>query len=82
MRILVVEDEPALRGQLADQLKLAGHVVDAAADGKEGLYYGQECDYDAAIVDLGLPRMDGRALIAALRASERTFPVLILTARD
>ena len=82
MRILVVEDEPALRGQLADQLQAAGHVVDAAADGEEGLYYGQEYDYEAAIVDLGLPRMDGRALIAALRASERTFPVLILTARD
>ena len=82
MRILVVEDEPALRDQLADQLKADGHVVDAAADGEEGLYYGQEYDYEAAVVDLGLPRMDGRALIAALRDSERTFPVLILTARD
>ncbi len=82
MRILVVEDEPALRGQLTEHLKAAGHVVDAAADGEEGLYYGQEFDYEAAIVDLGLPRLDGRALIAALRASERVFPVLILTARD
>ncbi len=81
MRILVVEDEPALRGQLADQLKAAGHVVDAASDGEEGLYYGQEYGYEAAVVDLGLPRMDGRALIAALRASERTFPILVLTAR-
>ena len=82
MRILVVEDEPALRGQLAEQLKASGHVVDAAADGEEGLYYGQEYDYEAAVVDLGLPRLDGRSLIAALRAGERTFPILILTARD
>ena len=82
MRILVVEDEPALRGQLAEQLRASGHVVDAAADGEEGLYYGQEYDYEAAVVDLGLPRLDGRSLIAALRAGERTFPILILTARD
>ena len=82
MRILVVEDEPALRGQLKDQLGADGHVVDAAADGEEGLYYGREYDYEAAVVDLGLPRMDGGALVAALRAGERTFPILILTARD
>ena len=81
MRILVVEDEPALRSQLAAQLAAAGHVVDAAKDGEEGLYYGQEYDYAAAVIDLGLPKMDGRALIKALRSAERAFPILILTAR-
>lgn len=81
MRILVVEDEAALRQQLQEQLTAAGFVVDAAKDGVEGRYYGQEYDYEAAIVDLGLPRMDGRTLIDVLRRSERTFPILILTAR-
>lgn len=81
MRILVVEDEPALRSQLAARLAAAGHVVDAAKDGEEGLYYGQEYDYAAAVIDLGLPKMDGRALIKTLRSAERAFPILILTAR-
>ena len=81
MRILVVEDEPALRSQLAAQLAAAGHVVDAAKDGEEGLYYGQEYGYAAAVIDLGLPKLDGRALIKALRSAEYTFPILILTAR-
>ena len=81
MRILVVEDEPALRSQLAAQLTAAGHVVDAAKDGEEGLYYGREYGYAAAVIDLGLPKLDGRALIKALRSAEYTFPILILTAR-
>ena len=81
MRILVVEDEPALRSQLAAQLAAAGHVVDAAKDGEEGLYYGREYGYAAAVIDLGLPKLDGRALIKALRSAEYTFPILILTAR-
>ena len=81
MRILVVEDEPALRSQLAAQLAAAGHVVDAAKDGEEGLYYGREYAYAAAVIDLGLPKLDGRALIKALRSAEYTFPILILTAR-
>ena len=81
MRVLVVEDEAALRGQLQEQLTAAGFVVDAAKDGEEGLYYGEEYDYEAAIIDLGLPRMDGRTLIAALRRRERAYPILILTAR-
>ena len=81
MRILVVEDEPALRSQLAAQLTAAGHVVDAAKDGEEGLYYGREYAYAAAVIDLGLPKLDGRALIKALRSAEYTFPILILTAR-
>ena len=81
MRILVVEDEQALRDQLQDSLKAEGFVVDAAADGEEGLYFGQEYEYDAAIVDLGLPKIDGIDLIARLRGDERRFPVLVLTAR-
>ena len=81
MRILVVEDEQALADQLVESLKAEGFVVDAAADGEEGLYYGQEYEYDAAIVDLGLPKVDGIELIGRLRGEERRFPVLVLTAR-
>ncbi len=81
MRILVVEDEQALQDQLLRQLKGAGYVVDVAGDGEEGLYFGREYDYDAAVIDLGLPKMDGGELIRALRAEDRRFPVLILTAR-
>ena len=68
MRILVVEDEQALQDQLHRQLTGAGYVVDVAGDGEEGLYYGREYDYDAAVIDLGLPKMDGSELIATLRA--------------
>ncbi len=81
MRILIVEDEPNLRTQLKDRLKENGYVVDVAADGEEGLYFGREYDYDAAIIDLGLPKLDGMDLIAQLRGDERDFPVLVLTAR-
>ena len=81
MRILVVEDEPNLRSQLKTRLTENGYVVDVAEDGEEGLYYGNEYEYDAAIVDLGLPKLDGMDLIAQLRAGERDFPVLVLTAR-
>jgi two-component system response regulator PhoP len=81
MRILVVEDEPNLRAQLKTRLNDNGYVVDVAEDGEEGLYFGREYEYDAAIIDLGLPKLDGMALIAQLRAGERDFPVLVLTAR-
>jgi two-component system response regulator PhoP len=81
MRILVVEDEPNLRAQLKTRLNDSGYVVDVAEDGEEGLYFGREYEYDAAIIDLGLPKLDGMALIAQLRADERDFPVLVLTAR-
>jgi two-component system response regulator PhoP len=82
MRILVVEDEPNLREQLRVQLEKKGYSVDAAADGEDGLFLGREYPMDLAIVDLGLPRMSGIELIRRLRALERTFPILILTARD
>ncbi len=81
MRILVVEDEQILQDQLVEKLKSAGYVVDAASDGEEGLYYGREYDYDAAVIDLGLPKIDGIDLITTLRREKRGFPVLVLTAR-
>jgi len=81
MRILVVEDEPNLSAQLKDRLNEEGFIVDLAADGEEGLYFGREYDYDAAVVDLGLPKLDGMDLIAELRRENRDFPVLVLTAR-
>jgi two-component system response regulator PhoP len=82
MRILVVEDEPTLRVQLAQRLAAKGYSVDAAEDGETGLYLGREYPMDLAIIDLGLPRLSGIDLIRRLRALERTFPILILTARD
>ena len=81
MRILVVEDEIQLQEQLREKLRTAGYVVDSAADGEEGLYYGREYEYDAAVIDLGLPKLGGIEVIARLRAEDRRFPVLILTAR-
>lgn len=82
MRVLVIEDETMLRGQLQDGLKDCGYVVDSAEDGEEGLYYGREYAYDAAIVDVGLPKRDGIEVIRKLREEGRNFPVLILTARS
>ncbi len=70
-----------LRAQVDKRLRDAGFVVDLAGDGEEGLYFGREFDYDAAIIDLGLPKLNGIDLIARLRAEERSFPILILTAR-
>lgn len=81
MRILVVEDDSGLRTSLAEILRGAGYAVDVSGDGIEGLYYGQEFPLDLAIIDLGLPGMPGLDLIRKLRAQERQFPILILTAR-
>jgi two-component system response regulator PhoP len=81
MRLLVVEDESLLRQQLEQGLTKQGYVVDAAEDGKAGLYYATEYEYDAAIVDLGLPEIDGISLIKEIRAEDKEFPILILTAR-
>lgn len=81
MRILVVEDEDALRGQLAERLRAAGYAVDCAANGEDGEHIGLEYPIDAAIVDLGLPDKSGSSVIAAWRAAQKAFPVLILTAR-
>ncbi len=81
MRILVVEDEPALRDQLERELKSQDYTVDATGDGKEALYFATDYPFDAAIVDLGLPGLSGLELITQLRAKGSRLPVLILTAR-
>ncbi|NND44466.1 MAG: response regulator transcription factor [Xanthomonadales bacterium] len=82
MRILVVEDDTRLQQSLAEDLRKAGYAVDVSGDGVEGLYYAEEYPIDLAIIDLGLPGMSGLELIRKLRAAERRFPVLILTARS
>jgi two-component system response regulator PhoP len=82
MRILVVEDEAAIRDALKTQLAAAGFNVDVAADGEEGLFAGLEYPLDVAIIDLGLPKIPGLELIRRLRAQKRAFPILVLTARD
>ncbi len=81
MRVLVVEDEPDLRGQLRVQLAQRNFTVDVAADGDEGLFQGNEYEYDVAVVDVGLPKVSGIEVIRQWRAAGRAFPVLILTAR-
>jgi len=81
MRILLVEDEPTLQQQLRDDLQGQGYTVEAAGDGKEGLYLATEYPYDAAVVDLGLPGMSGLDIIRRLRAKGSRLPILILTAR-
>lgn len=82
MRVLVVEDEAALREQLVSGLRDAGFVVDAAMDGEEGLYYGREYPIDVAVIDLGLPKLPGLEIIRQLRAEDIGYPILILTARS
>jgi len=82
MHLLLVEDEPALRESLGKQLKEAGFTIDSAADGEEGLYQGREFAVDLAIIDLGLPKLPGIEVIKRLRAAGKSFPILILTARD
>ena len=82
MRLLLVEDEAPLREALGAQLRDAGFVVDAAADGEEGLHYGLDYPVDLAIIDLGLPRLPGMTVIERLRAAGKAYPILILTARD
>ncbi len=82
MRLLLVEDEPVLRDQLAERLRQDGYAVDTAADGEEGLFYAAEYPIDLAIVDLGLPKLSGIELIQRLRKLGKDVPVLILTARN
>ena len=82
MRILVVEDETALRDSLKLDLTAAGHAVDVAGDGEEGLFAALEYPIDVAIIDLGLPKLPGLELIRRLRSAGRSYGVLVLTARD
>jgi len=81
MRILIVEDEPDLLRGLARSLREEGYAVDTAADGEDGLYKALEVNYDAIVLDVMLPRMDGWEALRRLRLKKKT-PVLLLTARD
>ena len=81
MRILIIEDETALREQLAKRLEQESFAVDASPNGEEGLYLGNEVTYDVAVVDVGLPGISGLDVINQWRNKGRDFPVLILTAR-
>jgi two-component system OmpR family response regulator len=82
VRLLVVEDDKDLNRQIVTALENAGYAVDKAFDGEEGLYLGETEPYDAVILDLGLPKVDGVAVLQGWRRAEKTMPVLILTARD
>ena len=82
MRLLVLEDETALRETLVQQFRAAGFLIDEAADGIEGEFAGLEYPIDVAVVDLGLPGRSGLDAIRAWRKAGKSFPVLILTARD
>ncbi len=82
MRLLVVEDDKDLNRQIVTALENAGYAVDKAFDGEEGLYLGETEPYDAVILDLGLPKVDGVAVLQGWRRGGKTMPVLILTARD
>jgi two-component system, OmpR family, response regulator PhoP len=81
MRLLLIEDDAALRLGLKRQLEADGYRVDMAVDGEEGLYLAREYPFDLAIVDLGLPKLSGMTIVQRLRGEGRTTPILILTAR-
>jgi two-component system OmpR family response regulator len=81
MRVLIVEDDPALSARLKEALAASGFIVDHAPDGEEAQYLGENEAYDAALLDLGLPKLDGVSVLQSWREAKRTFPVLALTAR-
>ena len=82
MRILIVEDEPTLGKQLKSTLEQNGYAVDLSVDGEDGHFMGSTEEYDAVILDLGLPEIDGLTVLGMWRREGRKFPVLVLTARD
>jgi two-component system, OmpR family, response regulator PhoP len=82
MRLLLVEDDLALQQNIKQHLIEAQYTVDVANDGEEGLFQAQEYQYDVAIIDVGLPKLDGLSLISQLREQDITYPIIILTARD
>lgn len=82
MRALVIEDEPDVAQDLAQALTGAGFVVDIARDGEDAWFKGSVEEYAVAILDLGLPRIDGLSVLERWRGAQRTFPVLILSARN
>ena len=81
MRLLVVEDDPGVRGAVERALRGAGHEVESATDGQKGLDLAMTRPHDAVVLDLGLPALDGLEVCRRLRASGNTVPVLVLTAR-
>src|SRR5207237_3885269 len=81
LRLLVIEDDPDLNRQLATALTDAGYAVDRAFDGEEGHYLGESEPYDAVILDIGLPKMEGVAVLQAWRRDGKGMPVIMLTAR-
>lgn len=82
MRILIAEDDPSLGQQLTEALRRAGYVTDLATDGIDAHFMGETEPYDAVVLDLGLPSMDGVTVLQKWRKANRIMPVLILTARD
>lgn len=82
MRLLLIEDEDALREQLEERLRAEGFAVEAAANGLDGLYLGEEYPFDVGIFDVGLPDTTGIEIIKKLRGQGKDFPILILTARS
>jgi len=82
MRLLVIEDDATVRESLCRELREAGFGIEQAADGKEGLYFALEYPIDLAIIDLGLPEISGLDVIREVRNQGKTYPILILTARD
>ena len=82
MRLLVIEDDATLRETLTTKLGDAGFAIEQAADGKEGLYFALEYPIDLAIIDIGLPEMSGLDIIREVRKQGKSYPILILTARD
>ncbi len=82
MKILLVEDEVELQNQLAKQLRHANYGVEIAGDGEEGFYMAAEYAFDLAVIDLGLPKLDGVELIKKIRQKGISWPILVLTARD
>ena len=82
MRVLIVEDEPNLGQQLKNTLEGAGYAIDLATDGEDGHFLGQTESYDAVVLDLGLPEIDGLTVLDRWRKQGKTTPVLVLTARD
>jgi two-component system response regulator PhoP len=82
MRVLLIEDDEVLNEAVTRQLREAGYKVDTAKDGREGSYFAQEYPVDLAIVDLGLPEISGVEIIRKVRSAGKSYPILVLTARD
>lgn len=82
MRLLLIEDDIALQQNLTNHLIAANYLVDTASDGETGLFQGLEYPYDAAVIDIGLPIINGIDVIKSLREKNKDFPILVLTARD